>query len=377
MSTTEVDWEHGKITAAGIAQMRAEIGIMHRVPGWNRTVTRDSIEHFALGIGDDNPLWWDEARRVDGRFVTPPCYLYSHLRGPRLHGGTIAIERYLPGVMGVWSAENWRWNRRVLEGETIYGESGLADVILVPSRFGGQSVTQVERINMIADGGEVVASCDHFIRRFERDQIRSRGSYLERPETRYTAADRARFLEQYEWETTARRGAEPRFVEDVKVGDTVGPLLKGPLTVTGLIGFLMGAGCPLILSNRIGARYLAERPGSGMVHPETGVPDTIEAPHWDRALARASGMPDGYDWGGTRVCWLSHAFTDWAGDDGFLQSMDVKLLKPNILGDVTWIRGAVTAVDADTATIELTATNQLDEATAAATGVVRLPRRAE
>ena len=56
----EVDWHDGKITDAGIDHLRSCIGKKTPVPKWNREVTKDGIEHFALGIGDNNPLWWED-----------------------------------------------------------------------------------------------------------------------------------------------------------------------------------------------------------------------------------------------------------------------------------------------------------------------------
>jgi hypothetical protein len=154
-------------------------------------------------------------------------------------------------------------------------------------------------------------------------------------------------------------------------------MLKGPLTVTNIVGFLLGFGCPLAPTNRIHHHQLRQHPGALMVHPVTGVADNIEAPHWDRDLARASGMPDGYDFGAQRVSWMSHFLTDWAGDAGFLMSLDARIRRPNVLGDVTWINGKVVSVNLETgeAAVAITTTNQLDETTASATAVVRLPRK--
>ena len=77
----DVDWRDAKITDAGIDEIRAAIGVRKPLPGWNRTVTAEGIEHFALGLGDDNPLWWEEGYAKAspfGRRIGPPCYLYSH-----------------------------------------------------------------------------------------------------------------------------------------------------------------------------------------------------------------------------------------------------------------------------------------------------------
>ena len=75
----------GKITDEGVAEMQAQIGVKQKVQAWNHYVTFDNIWHFASGIGDDNPMWWDEEyakKTVWGTMIAPPTYLYSHMSGP-------------------------------------------------------------------------------------------------------------------------------------------------------------------------------------------------------------------------------------------------------------------------------------------------------
>ena len=379
----DVDWRNAKITDAGIDEIRAALGVRKPLPGWNRTVTAEGIEHFALGLGDDNPLWWDEAyaKTLFGFRVAPPCYLYSHMRGPRLRpeDGNQAVDEFLPGALGIFAGEHWRWRRLAQEGEVIRAECEMVDVQVHEGKFGGRSVSHVERQYLLTEKDELIAEVDHTTRRFERGQTRSRAAYLDRPLATYTAEDRERFAAQHEAEVKARRGAEPRFIEDVAVGEALPPLLKGPLTITNLIGFLLGGGCGLNPANRMAHSFLKLHPGVKMIHPETGIPDTIEAPHWEPALARASGIPGGYDFGFQRVSWMSHIVTDWMGDHGVLEELQVKLVGMNILGDITWIRGEVTEIDAAAglATVAIRSMNQLDEETTRGWAKVRLPRRSE
>jgi hypothetical protein len=42
------------------------------------------------------------------------------------------------------------------------------------------------------------------------------------------------------------------------------------------------------------------------------------------------------------MAWLAHAVTNWMGDDGFLRNLDVKIVRPNVFGNTTWMRGAIT-----------------------------------
>jgi acyl dehydratase len=382
--TNDSDSADGKITEAAIDHMRAWLNKPRPMPHWNSQVSKDTIWHFALGVGDDNPLWWDEAyakASPRGGITAPPPYLYSHANGPRLkpeHAGG-PTEFFLPGTLGLWAGEKWKWHRPVRPGETITASLALVEAtVQEDGRFGGRSVTQIERMQFSTDQGEIVAEVWHNLKRYERGQARSNNAYLDRELANYSSADRERFEQHYRDEAERlRRGPEPRYIEDTNIADQIGPMLKGPLTVNNMIGFMLGWGSGLNATNRMLYSQLALHPSGRLVNPESGVVDNIESPHWDRALARLSGLPDGYDFGCQRFSWFAHFMTDWIGDHGELTDLDFKMLKPNIINDITWLAGEVTAVDLQsaTATVKITATNQLDQLTAVGTAVARLPRK--
>lgn len=381
---SESDWRSGKITDEGIAEMQALVGRQKVTLGaWNHAVSPDAIWHFALGIGDDNPLWTDPdyaARSPYGEIIALPAYLYSHAYGPRdpRKTGFTAIESCLPGVLGLWSKERWVWHRPAFVGERISAVTGLDAVIVNPSgKFGGRSVTQTDKCVFATDTGEVVAESYMTIKRFEREQARANQHYLERPLAHYTQEDRDRFARQYEAEAAQRRGNNPRLAESVAIGDSVGPILKGPLTVANMMGYVMGQGTPMTTTNRIYNQYLNLFPSTLMVHPETGVAENYESPHWDPAFARLSGLPAGYDFGAQRFASFTHLVTDWAGDHAMLRELEMKLLMPNLIGDVTWFRGSVTGIEGKIATLSLESINQLDQITAVGTATVLLPRKAD
>ena len=364
--------------------MRALVGKQQvALEAWNHIVTADAIWHFALGVGDDNPLWSDQrygARSPYGEIIAPPAYLYSHTSGPRdpEKTGFTAIETCLPGVLGLWASERWLWHRPVFVGEGISGATGLDSVVVnPPGKFGGRSVTQVDKCVFATDAGEVIAESYMTIKRFEREQVRSNQRYLNRPLAKYTQEDRDRFARQYESEATQRRGSDPRYVEDARIGDSVGPILKGPLTVANMMGYLMGQGAPMTTTNRIHNHYLNLFPQTLMVHPESGVAENYETPHWDAAFARLSGLPAGYDFGSQRFSWFAHLVTDWAGDHGMLADLEMKLIMPNLIGDVHWLAGSVSGLEANIATLSLTSTNQLGDTTAVAQAKVRLPNKGD
>ena len=52
-------------------------------------------------------------------------------------------------------------------------------------------------------------------------------------------------------------------------------------------------------------------------------------------------MPMSYDYGAMRETWLTHALTDWMGDDAWLWKLRCQHRKFNYMGDTTWVRGKV------------------------------------
>lgn len=376
------EFTNATITDEMLEVARGRIGKVSPIPAWNSTVTKDTIWHFAMGVGDDNPLWWDEgyAKRSPRRGMTaPPCYLYSHGHGPVLDAEH-AEELILPNVMALWAGERWEFKRNVRVDEKIRGESRLTDLTVHEGgSFGGRSATQTSTAQYKTDTGEVVAECDHILKRFNRSETRARGKYLNRPTAKWTEADRDRFEAHYRQEArTTRRGPEPRYFEDTRVGEGTPTMLKGPLTRSNLIGWQLGIGLGLVATNRMMYTILDATPGTRMVNPDLGCVDTWAAPHWEPALCRAQGLPgEGYDHGCQRLSWVAHFVSDWMGDHGFLRSIEIRLLRPNILNDVTWINGEVVAMAPETGavTLEITTTNQLEEITSKTRATVELPRK--
>src|ERR1700685_4736489 len=83
-----------------VEAVRELIGQPLRIPPpFNREATLDTIRHYALGIGDDNPLWCDEqygAASAYGSVISPPNWLYSTFAagvGPRVRGAATLPPR--------------------------------------------------------------------------------------------------------------------------------------------------------------------------------------------------------------------------------------------------------------------------------------------
>jgi len=169
------------------------------------------------------------------------------------------------------------------------------------------------------------------------------------------------------------KGANPRYWQDVSIGEELRPIVRGPLTSEEIIQFV-GATRPVKAFKNF-LQYRERHPHFAYKHPETGMWDSWEASLVDDGAARSFGFPFAHDWGIDRISWVGNLLTNWMGDDGFLKRLEVKLILPNIYGDTTWCRGRVTAKSAEEGVVEceVWCENQRGWITAKGTAVVSLP----
>ena len=150
--------------------------------------------------------------------------------------------------------------------------------------------------------------------------------------------------------------------------------------VTDLIVWHLGWGMQLTPPGAFGIARKIRRKAPGLYPPNArNIPDTVQRLHWDPERAQELGIPMNYDYGAMRETWLTHALTDWMGDDGWLLRLRCEHRKFNYIGDTTWVRGRVVdKVQADGRNevhLEIGCRNQRGEETTPGTAVVLLPTR--
>jgi acyl dehydratase len=105
--------EGSRIDEASLAYVSEQIGVTRQFRPWNSTATADAIWHFAMGVGDDNPLWIDRAYARStawGGLIAPPTFLSSCSTGGAPPGVTTSgeVDDLLPGVLGLWAGDRWK-----------------------------------------------------------------------------------------------------------------------------------------------------------------------------------------------------------------------------------------------------------------------------
>jgi acyl dehydratase len=298
--------------------------------------------------------------------VAPPTILFAM---DRIVSGYVGG---LPGIHAMYAGTDFRWQRPIRIGDRVVGESVLLDLVEKPSRFAKRAIQQIYRTTFTNQGNGVVGVADSWCFRTERDTARERAKYGTVAPARYTAAEIDAIARAYKAEEI--RGASPRRVQDVQVGEPLPAVVKGPLTVTSVIAFIQGWGSLYVRAHGLAFELFARHPALGIPNA-FGVPEPPERVHWEEDLARAVGVPGPYDYGPERVAWLGHLVTNWMGDQGVLRRLNVQVLRHNLIGDTTWCRGAVTGKREDgVVELALRAENQRGETTAAGTAEVWLPR---
>jgi acyl dehydratase len=388
---TETARPSGTITDEGIAALRARIGVAepHPMPPHYRRPGLDAFRHVAVAYGDDNPLWCDDKYGKDTRWggpiAPPPLVGGDTLIGEdevtELDEETRALLKGDPlrGVHAFYSASAREWWAPLTPDRRVFRRNALVGVLDKASDFAGRAVHEWTAQVFRDDAGTLLSGQYRLMIRTERRKARERKRDDAITIEPYTDEQIDEIEEQYARERP--RGAEPRLWEDVAEGDEVGPMVKGPLTVTDIVCWHTGMGMGLygVRPLRLGAQNRRRVPRF-FHRDELNVPDVMQRVHWDPDFARRSGNPTTFDYGRMRETWLIHLCTDWMGDDAWLWKLDCEFRRFNYVGDTQWLRGTVVRKhlatgDRPAVDLELSATNQRGEVTTPGRATILLPSR--
>ena len=370
----KVEMLYGQITEEALAKLRGSFGKEYRPERGNEVASKDAIRRYVRGIGDLNPLFRDPeyaSRTRYGCIIAPPPFLYCIAALAGMEG--------LPGVHAFYCGAEWEWFKTIRVNDEIGCVDVPTDLIEKHGRMGGRQFLQVGKVFYANQRDELVAVCKRMTMRVERAAATERGKYAGLKKHPYTQEELQAIDEAYDAEEI--RGADPRYWEDVNVGDELKPIVKGPLAQDDMNSFQVALGT--LEAHGLRAARVRKHPGWGYRDPETGVIEPMEMvnvgiPDGDY-VAAAIGVPVAYDLGFQRTCWAGNLITHWMGDDGFLKKLDTRIQLPNIFGDTQWLKGRVgkkyTESDGHLVDIDFHAENQRGESTTPGHATVLLPSR--
>lgn len=324
------------IKDADIERLKRRVGRAYPADPSFTTVTDDVIRRFAqYCVATENPLYSDNAYGKASRFksiIAAPCTGYVALSGGQKGTG-------LPGIFALHATDEWLFDKPIVPGDVIHSTRCLTSVTEKASKWGGRAVHQTFEHLIRNQNQELNTTYRTLVIRAERGKATANKKYQEIEPYRYTTEEIQSIYRDYESESI--RGSGPRYWEDVVAGESAGHVVKGPLTVSDIICFWMGAGAPLLFPFKLRYLQFRERPGLAIIDPVTNIGHSPESAHFDTELAKRSGLGAPYDTGRQRSCWFAHLATNWMGDAGWLKELRGSFLSPNYVGDTTWIRGTV------------------------------------
>jgi acyl dehydratase len=338
---------------------------------WNTLASRDAIRHFAWGVGDDNPLWSDPEYAINsvwGKVIAPPTFLYSV--------DSTVVFPGLEGLARLFAGNDWTFHLPVYEGDVFHTHAEVVGAREVNGRKAGRMIVQVGKTRYFNQRDELIAEALSTCFRTVRATREGGPRYAPRMQN-YSRDE----LEQIRIDSISevRRGEEPRYWDDVKVGDTIPGVTKGPLNLTDMICWYVGALPHGRRPVEMAWKELSANPDFYYGVPETGAFEFSERGHYDAYMANQVGMPGPYDNGQQRTSWVCHAITNWMGDAGVVKTLESRVLLPNVFGDTLRITGTVAEKWEDdggsTVRVNLVGMNQLGEKSTSANATVSLPRK--
>lgn len=380
-----------KISDADIERARRQIGIPQYSPAapYNLATSVDTIRHFLMClVGDDNPLYYDPDHAARSRWrglIAHPLYIISAgLREAQKYDAERKklFKGLFTGVGKYYSGARYEFFRPIYEGDRIYSEYYTSEIeVKEQSSFaGGRSVIDTYRENYYDRAGLPFATHDKTFVNAERSGSKKTGRFETLERATYTPEDMAEIDAMYAAE--ARRGSDVRYWEDVEIGDSLGRIVKGPMTILDIVGHFVGRGIgdiyyplgPLKINYKT-----RQRVPNFFTLDDWGVPQVQMRLHWDEKRAAELGLPGAYDFGVMRTAWIFHLATNWMGDDAWIWKLSSRLKGFNFIGDTHIISGEVVGkeiVDGrPVAHLALRGVSQRGDETVSAEATIILPSR--
>ncbi len=372
------------------------------------------IRNYAASIGDDNPLYTDPTYAQSTRYGSQiaPGPILSRLRGITAHGVQAGHESYKRPegypVANFFSGTAWEFYDAIRVGSK-FRTSMVTKELFEKLGSRGNLIFFISELFFWDAHGDLPGKCSGTLimvpvesmgssRAMSVERLGEQMMY-ERKSTSYSSKETRDVVSRMEG--YGRRGSETLYWEDVKVGDTLGPMVLPPWTLQDQEASHFMTYCyedgedfgTDQMAFEPAYYWMRARPRGARVHPVTRWPWGGEVEHEDALMAAYRAQPGPFDQGVQRVQIPQRLITDWMGDDGFIRRLYVAIRKPVYYSDVTVYTGEVVkkfkeaqrgekgrgAVSGEheyyAVGIRIQGTNQVGESQAPGTATVYLPSR--
>jgi acyl dehydratase len=339
---------------------------------YNRDATRDTIVHFADGIGDTNILYRDEeyaGKTKYGRLVAPPAFVFSIcslMQAPSVRGE----------VHGWESGYEVEWFRPIYNGDSFDWKVVFpSDLEIKKSKMAGRALMVYADGEVVNQNRETIATMKEWALHADTDEAIGADKYRDLKTYQYSDEELSDIYRAQDSE--GARGPGPRYWEDIQVGEEIEPVVRGPLNMMDVIAWVAGCGSPISKPDNLWRRI--DLYNRTVFDPVTRSRLNTELCHMDDKVGRMVGLPAAYDFGVQRVAWLSVLITNWMSDEGFLWKLRGELRRFNLTGDTQWFKGKITRKYCENGKycvdIDCWAENQRGEITMPGKATVILPSR--
>jgi acyl dehydratase len=325
-----------ELTNEMLEEYKDRVGLELRVSNvFNQTVSYEAIRNYVNGIGDWNPLYRDRdyARRSPyEELVAPPNWLYSVFP-------TYVVEG-LPGLHAWHSGNDWEFYKPIYINDCIKPKSTIVGFDILRTKFSGKSLWRYQKAEFFNQRGELVARAYSWSLRGERRATRKTGKYSQlRLPHPWTEEELIKIENDILDEEI--RGREVRYWEDVKEGDELPPIIKGPFGLTDMIAYCVGATPVQLAAHGVQLRNYRNHPAWAFRDPDTMALEPIYGVHYNKLAAQSAGLPIPYTAGVQNQSWLINLLTNWMGDEGWIKRNYAEYRRFVYFSDVVWLKGKV------------------------------------
>ena len=346
-------------------------------------LTRRRIRDFSWGLSDDNPLFCDPAYAARTRWecqLAPPT-IASAIRYPQSH---LAIWDKPYNAVNLVGGCKFEWFNVFRVGDRITTSLMIADTERKEGKTGPLIFVYTEG-NLWNQHGDLIAKQRATQIQIEMQKGAERGKKMvyEQEPYKYSKEEIKKIVDCYDAET--RRGSKPLYWDEVKAGDKLQTMVRGPLTLGDMIQFNARSyyeqRCPGTFRVTLNA-IRNSPPDTLRTNPKTNWPyEDVMWEHYDTNLVQARNLPLPFDLGCMRYEMAGTVITNWMGDDGFLRRLDVQIRRPVFYGDTTWFSGEVVnkykvtegGVEYNAVDVKIEGVNQLGLANTVGTATAYLP----
>jgi acyl dehydratase len=310
-----------------------------------RVATEDAIIRFCADLDIYNPLYHnkDYARNsIYGGLVAPPHFLNAISRFTNALMLKEFQSEYI--MVAIDAGIDAEWFKVIREGDEFSVYEVQTEVVdLTREDTGLQFLARSKKVykNQRDEVIAIISPSVIVIPDFTPNKM-PEGIQRRQPKIRHFSEQEVEEWYQLMLQEPIR-GSNPRYWEDVNVGDQLPPLHQVYSTMD-YIHFIRSCGyevvgCWRIQMDRSRQRRLGWK---AAIDPESGLPDFASIHLQDTAAQRLHGLPRAVAPGAQMTSWLCTMVTNWMGDAGFLKKINHQYRRPLWRESLALFEGRVT-----------------------------------